>query len=266
MKFQNFLTLSLEVRAQIGCVADLWHRHLGDALVGVYVHGSIALGRFVEGVSDLDMLIVVDRPIGREERLNIAADILAADERPAPLELSALWTEQLTPWRYPTLCQFHYSGAWTEHYRSLLDESITESFLVDTDFPDPDIACHVRLTSQLGICVYGRPVAEVFPEVPEDDFWQSISADVPEYDFHAYAPKYYASNILVLGRILSYRVERRILSKYDAGLWMLERIPEGWRYIVENALNVWYDGGVQLTYRPEDEDGLRRWLIDAIMK
>lgn len=100
--------------------------------------------------------------------------------------------------------------------------------------------------------------------MPEEDFWHSISNEIETYDFGAYNPKYYASNILILGRILSYKQEKRILSKYDGGLWTIKHIPREYRYIVENALDVWYFGQEQIEYQAEDLERLRTYLVERI--
>ena len=264
MEFQNDKTLSVEVKEQIRQVRDVWLKCMEEAVTGVYLHGSIALNCFVEGVSDIDLLILCDRRIDREERLCIAKNIIEIDGKPSPLEMSAVWINDLKPWKYPTPCQFHYSDTWTEHYRNLLNGSIKESFLVDEDFCDADIACHAHLTNQSGICVYGKPVKEAFPIVPEEDFWSSISNDVDEYDFKAYDPRYFASNILILGRILSYKKEKRILSKYDGGIWVRNYVPDRFRYVIDHAIREWYSGEKGLEYKEVDLDGLKRGLIDEI--
>lgn len=264
MEFRNYTTVSEPIKKQINDVCEIWKGHLGEDLLGVYIHGSMALQCFREAVSDIDILAVTGRKISREMRLSIAREILAIDQKPCPLELSALYAGDIKPWQYPPRCQFHYSDYWTERYKELLSGKLSGSPIVDEDFEDTDIACHIKLTKQCGICVYGQPIDRVFPDVPEEDFWQSISNDIDNYDFNAYQPKHYASNILILGRILSYRHEKRILSKYDGGLWTIEHIPERYRYIVENALKVWYLGEQQMEYRREDLEGLKNYLICRI--
>ena len=129
MEFCGYGTLSAPVRAQIERVADIWKVHLQAQLVGLYLHGSLALGRFAEGVSDLDLLAVAGRRMPRAERLAVASDMLDADRRPCPLEMSALYIGDLEPWRHPTLCQFHYSDYWAETYRQLLDGRMRGCFL-----------------------------------------------------------------------------------------------------------------------------------------
>lgn len=262
--FKNYQTISYVVREQIQRVAEIWKKHLGEQLLGIYIHGSMALGHFRESISDIDILVVTNRRIRRTERLAIAKEIIELDQQPCPLEMSALYIEDLKPWRHPMPCQFHYSGAWTGRYRQLLRGELKECFIVDTDFEDPDIACHVKLTRQSGICIYGRTIDEVFPDVPEADFWDSISQDVADYDFYAYEPKYFASNILVLGRILSYKKEKRILSKYEGGMWTLRHVPEKYHYILEDALKVWYLGKEPLSYNPDDLENLKKHLIAEI--
>jgi len=266
MNFENYKTISKETNEQIKNVCEIWSRHLEKDLLGIYIHGSMALNCFLEGVSDIDILIVSNSRITREKRLLIAKDIINIDQKPCSLEMSALWVDDLYLWKYPTPCQFHYSDYWTEHYLKLLNGEIKESFIIDEDFKDSDIACHIHLTNQCGICVYGKSIEEVFPKVPEEDFWKSISNEIEDYDFHAYNPKYFASNILILGRILSYKKENRILSKYEGGLWTLNYVPEKFRYIIDDALKVWYMGTEMLNYNKEDLENLRKYLIDEIRK
>ena len=219
--FKSFQTLSPEVKTQIGLLVDIWRGHLKDALTGVYLHGSLAQESFVEGTSDIDVLIVTGRKIPREERLAIAKNVIDIDKKPSPLEMSAIYVNDLNPWTYPTLCQFHYSDSWTERYQQMLSGEQKENFIADTDFDDHDIASYVRLTNQCGICVCGKSIKDVFPDVPEPDFWDSISREIDEYDFNADHPKHFDSSILpLLGRILSYKHEKRILSKCEAALWL----------------------------------------------
>jgi len=87
MNFKAYATLSPAVTAQIRQVVDIWRDHLRGDLLGVYIHGSIALGCFVEGVSDIDILVVSNRKIGRGERLALAKDIMELNGKPSPLEM-----------------------------------------------------------------------------------------------------------------------------------------------------------------------------------
>ncbi len=263
MDFKNYETLSVAVKEQIKKLTDIWTSSLGSSLVGIYLHGSISLNCFVEGSSDIDIIIVSDRKISRDERLDIAKRIIEIDYKPSPLEMSAIYINDLKPWKFPTPCQFHYSDFFAEQYNKMLSGEIKEHFIIDEDFTDEDIACHVNLINQSGICIYGKPIKDVFPLVPETDFWESISSDI-EMDFNALIPRYFASNILNLGRVLSYKYEKRILSKYDAGIWTLNHVPKKYKYIIDNYIKSWYLGTGNTNFNEEDLNELKELLVEEV--
>ena len=97
MEFRDAHTVSEKVHGQVDQVCRVWLKHLKHRLVGVYLHGSLALGSFVEDASDLDILVVTEARLSRRERLSIARDVLAIDQKPCPLEISALWLQQIFP-------------------------------------------------------------------------------------------------------------------------------------------------------------------------
>ena len=264
MEFKNYETINNEIKKQINSTCEIWKKYLGEDLVGVYLHGSMCLNYFKEDTSDIDLLIITNRRIERNERLDIAREIIEVDVKPCPLEMSALYIQDIKPWHYPPKCQFHYSDFWTERYQKMISGEIKENFIIDCDFEDTDIASYIPVIKKWGVCLYGRPIDEVFPEVSEEDFWKSISNDIDEYDFNDYNEKYFVSNIIILGRILSYKIEKKILSKYEGGVWTMNYVPQKYRYIIENALNVWYANEKQLEYKQEDLQELRAYLIAKI--
>ncbi|MDR0326433.1 MAG: DUF4111 domain-containing protein [Oscillospiraceae bacterium] len=264
--FRTYQTLSPEAKGQIERMAEIWREHLGEALTGVYLHGSLAQECFVEGTSDVDVLIVTDRRIPREERLSIAQSVIAIDKKPSPLEMSAIYANDLKPWVYPPPCQFHYSDFWTERYQQMICGEMKENFLIDTDFEDPDVASYIHLINQCGICIDGKPIEDVFPTVPETDFWCGISNDIDDYDFNASHPRYFASNILILARILSYKIEKRILSKHESALWAKGYLPERFKVIIESAVRTWYYREPFAEIPTEDLNDFRQVLIHEIKR
>ena len=70
---------------------------------------------------------------------------------------------------------------------------------------------------QCGVVLCGAPIEAVFAPVSDEDFWAAISNEAEAYDFRSYAPRYLASNVLILGRILSFKMEKKILSKVRSG-------------------------------------------------
>ena len=67
---------------------------LGDGLVGVYVHGSLAMGAFAPGRSDIDVLAVCGEPLSSKRGLALGA-ALDAIPRPHPVEIwSSAWSRR----------------------------------------------------------------------------------------------------------------------------------------------------------------------------
>ena len=261
----GFDNLPSEIVAQLDNVVNIWKKHLDTQLVGVYLHGSIVLNAFVPKSSDIDLLIVIEDSLDITTKLTIAKDIIEIDGKPCPLEMSAVRLSDVNPWKTPGNCVFHYSDFWRDRYLKRLSNPNVECYVVDNEFPDADVTSYIKLIYQCGIVLYGRKVKEVFSDISDEDFWKVISADVDNYSFHDYAPRYLASNILILGRILSFKEIRRILSKYDAGLWMFDRVLDDLKYLPKTAMKMWY-GGEQHDFPEDDLERLRKYIIEEIKK
>ena len=69
------------VRGQLlGFVSNL-SEMLGNNLVGVYLHGSLAMGCFNPHASDIDVLVITHRRVGRK-KIRLASLALAASLKP----------------------------------------------------------------------------------------------------------------------------------------------------------------------------------------
>ena len=73
------------------------------------------------------------------------------------------------------------------------------------------------------------------------------------------------SNVLILGRILSFKMEKKILSKYEAGLWMMRNLPPEFTELIENTMKIWYEGKT-CTLPEKKLEKLRLGLIEKIKK
>ncbi|MGN0387024.1 MAG: aminoglycoside adenylyltransferase domain-containing protein [Lachnospiraceae bacterium] len=259
----GYKNLPLEILNQINSVVDIWKRHLGDNLIGVYLHGSIVLNAFNPDSGDIDILVVVKDSVKVATKLEIAKDIIKIDRSPCPLEMSAVKQIDAKNWKTPGNCVFHYSDFWTKKYLERFKNPNMELYVADHEFPDADVTSYIKLLKQCGIVLYGEEIQEVFADVSDEDFWSAISADIENYDFHDYDARYLASNVLILGRILSFKREKRIFSKYEGGLWMIKNVPENLRYIPELAMKIWYEGEDHIL--PDDDlKRLRNYLVGEI--
>ena len=259
----GFRDLPNEILNQINEVVNIWKKHLGDELIGVYLHGSIALDAFNPDSGDIDILVVVKDSIDIPVKLEIARDIIGLDRKPCPLEMSAVKLSDAKNWKTPGNCVFHYSDFWTEKYMKRFDNSDVDVYVVDHEFPDADVTSYIKLLKQCGIVLYGREIQKVFADISDEDFWVAISADIDDYDFHDYDARYFSSNVLIFGRILSFKKERRILSKYDGGIWMIDHVPEDLKYLPKLAMKIWFEGEKHLLPE-EDLSRLRDYLVNEI--
>ena len=206
----GFDNLPSEIAAQIDKAVNIWEKHLDTQLVGVYLHGSIVLNAFMPQSSDIDLLIVVEDSLDIQTKLAIAKDIIEIDGKPCSLEMSAVRLGYVNPWKTPGNCVFHYSDFWRDRYLERLSNPRAECYVVDNEFPDADDTSYIKLICQCGMVLYGREIKEVFSDISDEDFWKAISADADNNNFHEYAPRYFASNILIWGRILSFKETKRI--------------------------------------------------------
>lgn len=226
-------TTNTLIQAQVErYVADV-RAILGDALIGVYLHGSLAMGCFNPAQSDLDLLVVTRAPMTATTRRDVAEHLLRASRQPAPIEVSFLTLAMLTPWRHPPPFDFHYSEMWRDAYTRDLAGERWRAWNA-SEQRDPDLSAHITVVRQRGVALYGPPAAQVFPAVPEADYIAAIVADVAEALDRIYADPVYA--ILNACRTLAFLQTRQVLSKKEGGEWALERLPLTLRPLTQKAL------------------------------
>lgn len=60
-------------------------------------------------------------------------------------------------------------------------------------------------------------------------------------------------------------MEKKILSKYDAGLWMIRNLPPEFTEWIESTMKIWYEGET-CTLQEKELEKLRLYLIEKIKK
>lgn len=215
---------------------------LGDNLIGVYLHGSLAMGCFNSACSDIDLLIVTRESLSEMAWLALAETTLRYAEQPHPLELSALPLSALHPWQYPTPFDFHYGDDWRERIARCLTGGVRDTTLYGTA-ADPDLAAHVMVTRHRGICLTGQSIPDVFPDVPRADYLDSLLKD---FDFAraqlAENPVYAVLNYC---RIYGYVLEGRMDSKDEAGEWAVRQLP-AYAPLIRHALAMYRGENIEM--------------------
>jgi len=212
----------ISVRSQVENFTGQITTLLTDNLIGIYLHGSLAMACFNPRRSDLDLLVITHTRIPAAIKRQLASLHLSASNAPHPIEISYLPHSDLVPWRYPPPFDLHYSEAWREK---------TEQALQDPQWPpddahpmhDPDLAAHVTITKARGICLVGAPVAQIFPDVPKADYLASILGDIQDAFDHILDNPVYA--ILNACRVDAFLHAGLICSKQEGGAWTLANAP-----------------------------------------
>src|SRR5215469_6682092 len=77
---------------------------LGDDLVGIYLHGSLAMGCFNPDASDVDFLVVTKTKLPPEKRKELAQAMirLSAHAPRKGLEMSVITQGELLDFKHPT--------------------------------------------------------------------------------------------------------------------------------------------------------------------
>jgi streptomycin 3"-adenylyltransferase len=180
---------------------------LGPALVGVYLHGSAALGDYDPARSDVDILAVCTTPLEPGARARLAA-ALGRDALPCPagagLEFS-LVTQAAA--RDPAPAPPFELHGWDEHGRVRPGDGRG----------DPDLPRHFAVVRQTGIVICGPPPAGTLRDVPLDE---QIGLAAGELDW-AVGTGRRSTQVLTACRAWALSADGRYRSKRDGAEWAL---------------------------------------------
>lgn len=205
-----------------------YRRILGEALVGIYLHGSAAFGCFRWERSDLDFLVVVGREPNLREKSALVRTLLELAGPPKGFEMSVVLERDCRLFPYPTPYCLHFSQAHLAACRLDL-----EGFCRSMHGTDPDLAAHFTVVRAVGIPLCGKPVAAVFGPVPWPDYIDSIRRDVQRAEQEI--TEHPVSVVLNLCRVLAAQRDGVVLSKEQGGAWGRRHLPPAYAPLVEDA-------------------------------
>ena len=204
---------------------------LADDLVGVYLHGSAAMGCFNAKKSDVDLIVVVERDVSDEVKRAFMDMAVALNAR-APekgIEFSVVTRDVCRPFVYPTPFILHFSVAHLKWY-----SADPADYVKRMNGTDIDLAAHFTVIRARGMCLYGEAIDDVFGEVDPEYYIDSIWNDVKDAGAEIATNPTYV--ILNLCRVLAYLENRLVLSKKEGGAWGLESLPERYRGVIQTAI------------------------------
>ena len=189
---------------------------LGKTVAGVILHGSLTLDDYVPGRSDLDLLVVIDDPLGNA-RLAALVEAMASRRAaaPGPVDLR-LVTRQVAASPTPVPPMEAYlrltpsSGVRLEERRNPAER---------------DLAVELSVCRAHGRSLLGAAPAELIGEI--SDRWVVAAGDAQLAAWQAIGddPPYAELTVLTACRVWRFAEEGRHASKAAAAQWALERNP-----------------------------------------
>jgi hypothetical protein len=189
---------------------------LGGAVAGVILHGSLTLGDYLPGRSDVDLLVVVDEPLS-DARVAALTEAMASRRAPSPgpVDLRLVtWQVAASPIPAPPL----------EAYLRLTSTSGVR--LEERRHPgERDLVVELSVCRAHGRSLLGAAPAELIGEVP--DRWVVAAGDAQLADWQAIGddPPYAELTVLTACRVWRFAEEGRHASKAAAAQWALRRDP-----------------------------------------
>ncbi len=236
MSFYGWNNCPQNVKNQINSLVMMVKTVLEDQLIGLYLHGSLSMGCFNPTRSDLDFLVVTTKNLNGEIKRVIIEKLLVLSKSPCPIEISFLTPMNFLPWQFPTPFDLHYSEMWREHYRNQLANQQCPGWNEQIN-KDPDLAAHIAMVLNRGVCLFGKPAYAVFPTVPPEHFQASIELDYQDARVNLNKNPLYA--VLTFCRVDCYLLEKRIVSKQEGAIWGMEKFPQRFRKLLAEVLAVY---------------------------
>lgn len=217
----------------INKLEDIFCRVIGQPLVGIYIHGSIAFQSFHWETSDIDFLVVVQEKLKLSQKKEIMSALMDLDSfyPTKGIEMSVVLEADCLDFKYPTPYQLHFSNKY-----KVQCETNLELFCENSHGVDKDLAAHFTVLREVGLVVFGKPILDVFNAVPRSDYLDSILNDVASAGEVIDAdPAYYGLNLC---RVAAYCREGLVLSKEQGGRWGIDHLPEVYHVLITDWLNI----------------------------
>jgi predicted nucleotidyltransferase len=162
---------------QIQSALSILHRRLGDALLGVYLHGSAVSGG-LQPESDIDLLAVTESKLTANQRNGLWMDLLRFPGRhPAVpggarcLEVMVFRQSDLANGDYLARVEFVY-GEWLREGFEAGERSMPER--------DPEYSLVIAQAHQEAFPLFGPPREALLPEISADHVKQAMRDVLPD--------------------------------------------------------------------------------------
>lgn len=202
-----------------------------EKLVGIYLHGSMAMGCFNSDKSDIDVIMVIEDDISDTQKIMLMRQIVYLNQQAPPkgLEISIVKREYCNPFIYPTPFELHFSPMHLPWFKEN-----PQDYVEKMKGEDIDLAAHFTIIRNYGVVLWGEKIENIFAPVPKQNYLESICADIENATEDILEQPIYIT--LNLCRVLAFVREGLYLSKEQGGNWGIEHLPLEYHSIVAEAL------------------------------
>lgn len=264
MSQYSWATCPEAIRAQVNQFREHAQAIIGVYFVSLYLHGSLAMGCFNPASSDIDLLVVTAEGMTVNTKRKIAEMLLHTSMAPNAIEISFLVEPAMHPFTHPLPYDFHYSETWRDEISIALQNGEWQTWN-DQQKTDADLTMHITVVNNRGICLYGKPIREVFPVIPAEYYKIALFSE-----FHwalqqvLINPTYFILNAC---RIYAYLREGSILSKDEGGSWGLRVFPSVYHALIQQALTLYRSNSdEEQKYLPTALDSFTNYMNERIYK
>lgn len=236
-------------------IVDRYKRVLGDNLVGLYLHGSLAMGCFTPR-ADIDLIAVVRKPMDNDTKRALIDETFKIGPLPEKgLEMSIILEEHARDFIHPMPFELHYSPAHKERYEA-------DRGYICGGTTDRDLAAHLMVVKRRGVVLYGKSIEEVFGEIPKEAFIDSIIYNIG--DAKKGILKDPMNITLDLCRTLYYLKQGIVASKIEGGYWCTAYLPEEHHPVVADAVKAYIGSIKQMPMNIEKLSRFAEYMLTAI--
>lgn len=201
-------------------VSSIASQVFGQGLVGVYLYGSGASGA-LKPLSDIDLLVVIERPMFAETLLSLAASLLRTSGRypnlPGEqrcLELSVVLKSELAEPSYPGRCEFLY-GEWLR--------ADFERGIVPEPFLDPGVTLMLAQARLESVPIKGPDLSEILTPIPAQNVRRAMRDAIPSLVGGLQGDE--RNVLLTLARMWRTAATGEFVSKDAAVSWVAPLVP-----------------------------------------
>jgi hypothetical protein len=197
-------------------VAEVLHDTVGGNLVGTWFVGSIALGGYVAGQSDIDIVAVCDVALTRPQKQHVAAAVVEVSTTCPARGLEFTLYRREVAGSLPVGADFEVNANGGPRMpRAIHLDSAAESgfwYVLDR-----------AIAHRAGVVISGPPPSELFTDVPRPALLDALYQSMAWHRIHEKATLYSVLNACRAWRFVD---EGVLGSKLDGAAWARERWPD----------------------------------------